>query len=298
MVDPYRRNFFRVSWKLSLSTFLIAIIFLTGCGGSDKNELTYPSPKGYNLNKPSVFKLPSQLDEISGISFYPKDKSVFAIHDERGWLYKIYLGEKVRVEKWKYTRGADFEDITLLNDTFYSLKSNGNITAFHFIRPDTLSEKTYHMPGGKKEFESLYFDSSRKQMIMICKDCESDKKNTSGAYAFDLTQMKYVDSPVFIIDAAGIEKKLEGKMPKFKPSGAALHPITGDLYIISSVNKILVIANVDGKVEDVFPLDPKLFKQPEGITFTPTGDLLISNESADIGAPNILVFRYNKSSDQ
>jgi hypothetical protein len=133
---------------------------------------------------------------------------------------------------------------------------------------------------------------------MVCKDCESDQKNMTSVYSFDYQQMKYLDSPVFLIDASDIEKALGDKIPKFKPSAGAIHPITGDLFLVSSVNKILVVAANDGKVKDVYQLNPKLFKQPEGLTFTPGGDLLISNESADIGPATVLLFKYKESPQQ
>ncbi len=266
---------------------------LAACGGSENGP--FPSPEGYNINKPIVTKLPPMLDEISGIFYYPKDKSLFAIHDERGWLYKIHLNKKLTIEKWKYDNGADFEDVAMADSIFFAIKSNGNIAAFKFLRPDSPVVNTLHLPGkGKREFETLYFDSSRQQLMMICKDCEADEKNMTSVYAFDYKQMKYLDSPVFLIDAKKIEKSLGEKISKFKPSAGAINPRTGQLFIISSVNKILVVAENDGKIKDVFQLDPILFKQPEGLTFTPGGDLLISNESAGAGPATILFFKYNE----
>ena len=268
---------------------------VSGCNGKSKESL-YPSPEGYNINKPIVAKLPPMLDEISGIIYYPKDKSLFAIHDERGWLYKIEMEKKLEVEKWKYSPGADFEDIAMADSMFFAIKSNGNIVAFRFARPDSPIVKTFHLPErGKKEFETLYNDTTRQELMMICKDCESDEKNMTSVYAFDYKQMKYVDSPAFVIDAKNIEKKLGDKMSKFKPSAAAIHPKTGELFIVSSVNKVLVVVEPSGKVKDVFQLDPIVFKQPEGLTFTPQGDLLISNESAGVGPATILLFKYNES---
>jgi hypothetical protein len=85
--------------------------------------------------------------------------------------------------------------------------------------------------------------------------------------------------------------ELGGKEEKFKPSAAAIHPLTKELYIVSSVNKALVIADRNGKVRKVYRLDPGIFKQPEGITFSPAGDLFISNEAADVGAANILIYK-------
>jgi len=45
----------------------------------------------YDLMNPFVIKMPADLAEISGIVYYPKDTSVFAIEDEDGFFYKIYL---------------------------------------------------------------------------------------------------------------------------------------------------------------------------------------------------------------
>ena len=272
---------------------------INGCGNKQEEGTTFPSPPGYNLNKPIVAKLPPMLDEISGILFYPKDKSLFAIHDERGWLYKIYTGKTDKVEKWKYAVGADFEDVALADSIFFAIKSNGSITAFRFLKTDSPIVKTFKLPKtDKREFETLYYDSARQQLMMVCKDCESDETNMTSVFAFDYKQMKYLDSPVFYIDAKQIEKKLGDKIPKFKPSAGAINPKTGELFLISSVNKILVVAKEDGKVEDVFQLDSKLFKQPEGLTFTPEGDLLISNESAGLGPATILLFKYKQSPQQ
>jgi hypothetical protein len=84
------------------------------------------------------------------------------------------------------------------------------------------------------------------------------------------------------------------KSLKFKPSAAAIHPITGELYIISAINDLLVITDRQGEPKIAYEIDGKLFKQPEGIAFTPDGDLIISNEAADRGVANLLLFKYQK----
>jgi hypothetical protein len=104
--------------------------------------------------------------------------------------------------------------------------------------------------------------------------------------------MVYASSMAFVMDIRKIEDLLDEKKFRFKPSAAAIHPLTNELYIISSINKVLVIADVNGVPKKVYKINPKLYKQPEGLTFTSKGDLIISNESADIGAANILFFKY------
>lgn len=255
----------------------------------------FPTPPLYNLNYPIVYKLPTELDEISGILFYPKDSSIFAIHDERGWLYKIHLDKKIKIEKWKYTAGADFEELALVDSNFYTLKSAGGIVEFRIVRPDSVITTERKLPKlPKKEFEAMYYDSAGHRLLAICKDCEADIKNTASVFAFDISQKKWLDSPIYVIDVDQIEQKFGNKISKFKPSASAINPVTGELYIISAVNKLLVIADANGKAEDVYPLNPKVFKQPEGLTFTSKGDLLISNEAADIGVANILLFKYKE----
>lgn len=270
---------------------LLLLVLILGC--SAKKQEPDESPNGYNLNMPSVLKLPQALDEISGIVYYPKDKSVLAINDEVGWLYKIYLKEDPDIQKWKYSNGADFEDLVLVDSTFFVLESNGNIIRFKFVRPDSVDAKEFIFPAeGKNEFEILYRDVNYNRLILLCKECEIDNKNSLTAYAFDLDSMAYSSTPPFVIDIRKIEDLLDEKKLKYKPSAAAVHPITKELYIISSINKVLVVADLNGIPKKVYKINPKLYKQPEGITFTSRGDLLVSNESADIGAANILFFKY------
>ena len=273
--------------------YAAAFFFIfTGCQ-ANKEKTTHPSPAGYDLQNPTVIKLNSALIEISGISFYAKDSTVFAIEDEDGVFSKIYLNKNAQVKNWRFDKTHDYEDLVLFDSTFYILISNGDIETLQFKGDSMVTTKTKY-PGSDKvtnEFESLYYDDSLRLLIMICKDCKDDKKNAVSAWGFNIDSLTYTPD-LFSIDESAFKGKL-GK-EKFKPSAAAINPVTNELYILSSVNKLLVISGRKGNVKDVFDLDPKNFKQPEGITFTPTGDLLISNESADLGPANILIFKRKK----
>ncbi|MBA2561433.1 MAG: SdiA-regulated domain-containing protein [Chitinophagaceae bacterium] len=267
-------------------------LIFAGCQ-SNKQKISLPSPQGYDLQNPTVIKLNLALIEISGISFYAKDSTVFAIEDEDGVFSKIYLKNNAQVKNWRFDKAHDYEDLVLFDSTFYVLISNGDIETLQFKGDSMVTNKTKY-PGSDKltnEFESLYYDDSLRQLIMICKDCKDDKKNTVSAWGFNIDSLTYTPG-LFSIDASAFKEKL-GK-EKFKPSAAAINPVTNELYILSSVNKLLVICGRKGNIKEIFNLDPKNFKQPEGITFTPTGDLLISNESADLGPANILIFKRKK----
>jgi uncharacterized protein YjiK len=281
---------YRYACFISLFIF-IAFINSRCTQQSAENHLAYTSPAGYDLNKPFIIKLPVELDEISGLAFYPADTSVFAIGDEFGWLYKIPLTAGKPIRKWKFSSEGDFEDLAMVDKVFYVLKSNGNIIAFTFDDHNQILKQQQDFPASGNEFEILYYDRHVFKLTMICKDCESDKKKALTAFYFKLNK-QFDDSSS--INVTAIANMIGEKKIRFKPSAAAINPVTDELFIVSSVNKLLVVADRKGNPKETYPIDVALFKQPEGITFTPEGDMIISNESADRGAANLLFFKYNK----
>lgn len=262
-----------------------------------KNEV-HLSSKQYDLNKPAILKLNDALVEISGIYFYPKDSSIFAISDESGYLFKIYLNRKLITQRWKFSKAHDYEDVVLQDGVFYILESNGNIHTLNFSKNgDTIYRRKSIFPYNKQnEFESLYYDDGYKKLVMICKDCKADKKGATKAWSFDPETEIYTPD-LFTITLNTVVKKLGKPKIKFKPSAATINPLTNDVWIISSINQLIVVTDREGNYKDVYTLDPIIFKQPEGIAFTPWGDLIISNEAGDkYGTGNLLIFKLKKNS--
>ncbi|HET9823950.1 MAG TPA: SdiA-regulated domain-containing protein [Chitinophagaceae bacterium] len=291
-VIPFRPGFSNLVNNLLVVIFCQFIAGLVACS---QKKAHYGSPPGYDFNKPYVYILPEILNEISGVTYYPKDSSVFAIQDEKGWLFKIHFKSPLEVERWKFSSGGDYEDVALVDSTFFVLKSKGVIEKFKFVSGDSLAIQSFKVPEEtKNEFETLFYDSMLHQLILICKNCEDDKKKQVTSWAFDPDRNLF--SAGFIIETSTIREQLgDGGKSRFKPSAAAIHPLTGELYIIASVNHALVILKKDHSLKSTYKINPSLFKQPEGLTFTPKGDLIISNESAERGtAADILFFKYNK----
>ena len=263
----------------------------------NKNKVSLPC-KEYDLNNPYRIKLGDALSEISGISFYPKDSSVFAISDENGNLYKIYLNKKNKTVSWKFDKTHDFEDVLLHDSSFYILESNGNIQTLRFsTKGDTIFKRKSTFSDdidSKNEFESIYYDENSQGLVMICKDCEADKKKSVSAWNFDPSSGSYARS-AFSIDARSIAKKTGKEELKLKPSAAAINPLTNDVWILSSIDQLLIVTDREGTTKSVYTLNPAIFKQPEGITFTPWGDLLISNEATDrYETSTLLIFKPQK----
>jgi hypothetical protein len=274
------------------ATFFIVTILLSAVMGCKNDAKLYTNPPGYNFSQPILIKLPGEMNEISGIAYYQRSNSIVAECDGKGCIYKVSLNNVRRIGKWKFGKGKDYEDILLVDSNFYLLKSDGNISKLSFTADNKIYLYEYPFADSVgNEFESMYYNDSLQRIIFFCKKCQKDTEDSISSYAFNIQDGQYAIGPS--ISLAGIEKALSSeKNIKVRPSATAIHPMTGELYVLSSIDKLLVIVDKNYRFKEAYKLDSKKFKQPEGITFTPNGDLFISNEGADVGYANILLFPY------
>ena len=270
---------------------ILGIQLFSGC--SSVNNKKYISPDNYDFAKPFIMNLPIALDEISGLSFYPKDSSVFAVVDEDGILFKIYLNGSGNIKEWRFDKKRDFEDIVVHDSAFYILVSNGDIETLKFTGDSIYKTKSDFPNAGKKlnEFETLYLNDSS-ALSIVCKSCEDDTKRKVSVFSYSPGSSNYTNT--YAIDVVAIANSIGENKLFFKPSAAAINPVTNELFILASVNKLLVIADKSGNVKKTYELNPGMFNQPEGLTFTPSGDLIISNEIGEKNAATLLVFKRKK----
>ncbi|WP_090470551.1 SdiA-regulated domain-containing protein [Mucilaginibacter sp. OK268] len=257
------------------------------------------NPKGYNLNKPVKYNMHINLTEISGIAFrHGKSDSLYAEEDENGNVYYLKLGDK-KVNESRFAKSGDYEDIAICNNYMIVLRSDGTLFTFPFNQI-----RNKEIPGVKKvkdviptgEYEGMYADEKTNSLYILCKNCDDDKSKVSSGYILKL-QSDGTVKPAggFSINVKEIEQQLTGKKKgAFRPSALAKNLNTNEWYVLSSVNKVLVITDASWKVKNVYPLNPKQFNQPEGIAFDDHSNLYISNEGDLVSAGNVLKFNYTK----
>lgn len=280
--------------RFTISLFVFCSL-VSSCGsGKKKNKDQVADTSRYDLDNPVTIKMPDVLAEISGVAFYPKDSSVFAIKDEAGVLYKIFLTKKDMIAEWPFDKKRDYEDIVLLDSIFYVLVSNGDIETIQFVTDDSVRTSIAKFPhASKDEFETMYYDDSLRLLILVCKDCnkEANEPLTIWGYNIETKEYSSMDSIIDILPIAAKEGKKEIKL---RPSAAAINPVTNELYILASINKLLLVTDRKGKLITTYELDADIYPQPEGMTFTPWGDLIITNELVENGHANILVIKNKK----
>lgn len=265
-----------------LASFVFVLITLSACA---QDHTVYTSPDGYMLTEPEKYYLSDALHEVSGITFPYKDSDVLvAIEDETGTVYQLQLDEN-KTNPGKFGKSGDYEGIAATQQDLIVLRSDGVL----FIMPLANSkEKKIQdvimtddlIP--TDEYEGLAVDPSDDLIYVLCKKCDVDKKREKvSGYIFEKRDHQPRLKGQFEIDENQIDsfESLKGK--DFRPSALAKNQLRDEWYILSSINKMLVVADSSWNVKAVYPLNPKHFNQPEGIAFDADNNLFISNEGGD-----------------
>src|SRR4051812_16260836 len=85
---------------------------------------------GYDLSKPTVYKMPAVLEEISGIAFnHANADTLYAEQDEEGKVFYFPLGDAA-VQHSKFSKRGDYEDLAICNGTVIMLRSDGVFFTF------------------------------------------------------------------------------------------------------------------------------------------------------------------------
>jgi uncharacterized protein YjiK len=256
--------------------------------GAEKSDFTY------DLSNPVKYNMPQNLFEISGITFRNGDpKQVFAIQDEDGDLFHLGLADK-EAKFTKFGGKGDYEDLAILKDQVIVLKSNGELHTFPISKindaevTDVIKTKDL-VP--KAEYEGLAADDKAATVYVLTKEVKKGKKGETEIFAFKFDQGNYTATGTFMLDHKQIAELAGTKKMNFRPSALAKNPKTGEWYILSSMNKLLVITDENFKIKATQALAGDAFNQPEGIAFDKDNNLYISNEGGSLSAGNILMFK-------
>ena len=270
-----------------------------------KSAVNQPIP--YNLTQPAErINLPRNLREVSGLSYY-KPGRLALIQDELAVVFIYDLAKKRVVDEQVFGTKDDYEGVEFVNGELYALRSDGEL--YHFTPTDGIKtlgtgNPTRHikinLPGrgtanatdsGQPDVEGLGYDPTLNALLLATKDAA--KGNTDKViYFYDLKNEVLWRGPV--LKQADLQAFTgQSNTDERKPSGIAVHPKTGEYYVLASAGHSLIVTNRNGKLLSVNALDKTQFQQPEGICFAPDGTLFIASEGKD-GPGYLLRFEMTK----
>ena len=272
--------------------FIVALSLFASCKGPKPKVIK--SPPYYSFKDVTTNKLEAPLTEVSGIAWDADIDKFYAHNDESGTLFVLEKETKAIVKTYKFAGRGDYEDVAIFKHIPYVLRSDGTILKI-LVDSAGGTARAIESPkpdiSGSKDFETMYTDTSRNALIIVCKNCNVDDQSTVSAFAYYPDRNEFDSKPVYQIDASDIDELSPHKTDKFQPTAADIHPLMQKLFMISSPSSQLVIMDLNGNVEEVYELGKKLFPQPEGLTIKRSGDLYISNEGVK-GKGTILGFEY------
>lgn len=289
---------------------LLIIIALASCNNpivSDKDASDHPSSKVIFPIKNSVHELPPELNEISGITFL-SDTVLVAVQDEEGILYYYNLRQNKVIKKQTFGGAGDYEDLAKAGNDMYVITSEGVLTQIKNFESTSPVVTNIATPFSKKnDIEGMAYDSRNHRLLIAPKELGLDQnKTTKQIYGFDLKTMKFNPQPVFSILLDDISAQFEGdaleesskkflkaignqNMNKvFRSSAITVNDKTGEIFVLSSLNGLIIILNPKGVMDKIIQFSGVEYKQPEGIAFAPNGKLYISNEGSKSGIGNII----------
>lgn len=284
---------------LSLALFWVAPTTAFSTFVATPAPLAVPDSLPYNLEMPTqiINLVSSDLQEISGLSPTEEPGVFCSIADEKGEILFIDgAGGGTIQRRVLFREKGDFEGVEKVGKCLYAMKSNGDVYEITHWKSDYPKTTVYKTKLTKaNDVEGLGYDARRHALLVACKG-DPDSSYQRVVYAFDLRNKQLSDEPVYTIDPLEVNERVpygpEDKKHFFSPSGIAVHPLTGDVYIISSALKRLVVLDyATGKMRFAIRLDKKLLPQPEGIAFDTAGNLFLSSEGKK-GEGLLLRFEY------
>ena len=296
----------RILYLLRPLVLITGLLFHNSCNDKAESKKEEEGPKpvslqstNYDLVKPvKSWALSDSLAEISGITFL-KNERLIAIEDIHPVLYEIKLGDSTSsiINKLEFRETDkekfDFEDLAAIGDTVYALWSHGAIFKIIKQKKNFTSERMKTWLKKENNTEGLAYDPISGNLLVACKDdagLEDVKKTTRAIYEFDIKADSLRPDPFMLIKKSDFEN-VAGEKIDFYPAAIAVHPVSHDIFIISTKDtKCIAQFSHDGKLKAFDYLEKEMLPQPEGICFDTKGDLYISTQARHGKPPYIYKF--------
>ncbi len=299
--------------RFNQAIILLLLLWICSCksgsrlkDANQKKIIDFP----YELEASKIFKLPSELQEISGLSLSEDQKYLLAVQDENGIIYYLDKNTGELIKKLDFKIDGDYEGVCYNDGLCYVLKSSGTIYEIDLADKELAVKKHKGLLEKTTDHEGITFDKMKNKFVVCCKDSEGlgeQYKNTRFIYSLDL--QKRTKEVFFTLSRREVIEYLRSSCSSEEieedhdkifdmkrdylhagPSGICIHPINGLVYTICSKGKYMFICTRKGEIKKVIKFDKSILPQPEGIVIDVDGTMYISSENEKGGEGILSVY--------
>jgi uncharacterized protein YjiK len=271
-------------------------LLLVACGCACCGQTT--SVCGYEFGAPSrSLPLPHALREVSGIVALDAH-TVACVQDEKGRLFFVDMSRGQVEQRVRFGPDGDYEGLAQQGDGYWALRSDGELLQ---LRPDggggLVVARRVRVQAAHAEFEGLCWDPRSGLLLVAPKSRPEDGDvELRPLYAVDPATGATQAQPFLTLDRGRVlaaARRLGVKLPietdhrgRSRPtlrlhwSEVAVDPRSGNLWLLSGVDRAVVVVDRAGAVLGLHVFAADELPQPEGITFLPDGELVLASEAA------------------
>ncbi len=262
---------------------LAAMLVLAACAQPQAGA-TAPPPPGslFSAVPEQQWRLPQRLAEISGLATHP-DGRVFAHDDETGVIYQIdvtagrliknfALGDPIEL--------GDFEGLAITPEgVFYLITSRGLLYRFEEgadgaqVAFETIDTGMHRVC----EIEGLAYFAPEESLILACKRMNArPMRDSVRLYSWRPDAPQNPAQEWLALPAADLAQR--AGVEHFRPSSVEIDPVSGRILLLSANRGAFVEISREGEILAARALPGHA--QAEGVTISPDGALIISDEAA------------------
>jgi uncharacterized protein YjiK len=266
----------------------------------------------YDLGTPTrTLHLPPILHEVSAVEALDQH-TVLCVQDELGELFTLDLRTGQVRERTPFSEPGDWEGLALAGQRAFVMRSDGHVVELAREATGWKRERTFVLGIPRRDLEGIAVDTRHERLLIAPKDVgkgSEAERDARPIYAFDLRRMVPLAAPLLTLSRQALLEEIESsgvtvtarRTPKGRErpklalrfSALAVHPTDDDLYLLSAVDRALLVVDRAGRLRLFHVFPESLLPQAEGLTFLPDGDLVVSSEGGD-GAAVLHVFRRRR----
>jgi hypothetical protein len=244
-------------------------------------DTSQPDSSATTVQISRTWRLPPELKQISAIDYIARHKMA-CVQDEVGAIFIFNLDSSGIEKQIPFGPPGNYKGLVIVKTDAYVACADGRIIEIKNYR----SEKREVIEHGthltiEEEVNGLCYDRRNKRLLVTIKGKEDGDQNYKGIYSFSITDKRMMVKPAIKIDLRSrVFSNLQPRNMQtvFQPSDIDINPITGLLYIVDGTRVQLLRMRMNETIKDLTELDKEKFIQPEGITFTPSGELFIASK--------------------